>query len=107
MLLYRKHDCSQQTFYRQLKDLVDANDVDIIAGDFNLKPNAQLDSILSLFDQLVSEPTHLGGSILDHVYVKASFRIQCNVSVSIERIFFSDHESVRININEKEITMTV
>ena len=47
--------------------------VDIILGDFNInvlgKPVATLSSALTNFIQIVKEPTHLSGSLIDHVYI--------------------------------------
>jgi len=63
-------------------------------GDFNLKRNEQLDHILSEYKQLVTEPTQIAGSILDHVYVKNSF--QYLVTLLIESVFFTDHEVINI-----------
>jgi len=68
-------------------------------GDFNIKPNKQLGQILSEYKQLVTEPTHIAGSILDHVYVKRSF--QYHVSLVIESVFFTDHEAINIKIGQK------
>ena len=100
LLLYRKNDWPTRTFYETLRYHIIANEIDIVAGDFNLKPNEQLNYILEAYDQLVSEPTHIGGSIIDHVYVKSSFRWNYDVTVSIKTVFFSDHEAIRISIKK-------
>ena len=42
---------------------------------------------------LVSEPTHLDGALLDHVYVADSFSGQ-KTTVVIKNIYFSDHDAV-------------
>ena len=70
-------------------------------GDFNLKPNDQLGSLLDEYSQLVTEPTHLTGSILDHVYVKKSFLSLYDVNVFVQSVFFTDHEAVSVRIGEK------
>ena len=101
LLLYRKSDWEIRTFYELIHYLSTANDIDFIMGDFNLKPNEQLDQTLSEYKQLVTEPTQIAGSILDHVYVKRSF--QYHVSLFIESVFFTDHEAVNVRVGQKII----
>ena len=64
-----------------------------------MKPNLELDTIYQSYDQCVLEPTHIGGSILDHVYIKRSVRSHYDVKVSLCRVFFSDHEAINIVLN--------
>ena len=59
LLLYRKSDWAITGFYELLHYLSIANKIDFIMGDFNLKPNDQLGSLLDEYSQLVTEPTHL------------------------------------------------
>ena len=101
LLLYRKSDWKIRTFYELIHYLSTANDIDFIMGDFNLKPNEQLDQVLSEYKQLVTESTHIGGSILDHIYVKKSFLSKYNVCMFIESVFFTDHEAVSVRIGER------
>ena len=102
MLLYRKNDCPLNTFYEMIHEVNLYYEVDIIAGDFNVKPNGQLNAIFQLYDQCVLEPTHLSGAVLDHVYVKKCLRLHYNVIVSVKRIFFSDHEAINIVLERKD-----
>ena len=95
LLVYRKHDSTPNSFNEVLQYLITAHEIDIVTGDFNMKPTLQLDTVQS-YDQCVLEPTHLGGSILDHVYVKRSVRNHYNIKVSLCHVFFSDHEAINI-----------
>lgn len=101
LLLYGKSEWEIRTFYEFVQYLSIANEVDFIMGDFNLKPNVQLDRILSEYNQLVTEPTHIAGSMLDHAYVKKSFLSKYDVKLFVKSVFFTDHEAIDIRIGQK------
>lgn len=101
LLLYRKKDFPVREFLEALRYLTLSMNIDIVAGDVNLKPNAMLDQTLNEYEQVVSEPTHLGWSILDHVYIKKLLLAQLIVLVDVKSLFFSDHEAVRISMARK------
>ena len=45
---------------------------------------------------IVSDPTHLSGSLLDHIYVKTIFlNTVTDLQCIVKGIFFSDHDSVK------------
>ena len=46
--------------------------------------------------QLVEFPTHISGSMLDHVYVKRSFLEGYEVEIAVLNTYFSDHDAVRL-----------
>ena len=77
---------------------------DVVVGDFNtnaFKENEGLNSIFEDYHLIVSEPTHLAGSLLDHVYIKKPlldlFFIDCNV----ETLYFTDHDACRLVMKNK------
>ena len=76
LLLYRKNNTSVHEFYDLLRYLTSVYDIDLIVGDFNLKPNENLRNILNLYYQLIETPTFISGSILDQVYVKKSLLLR-------------------------------
>ena len=52
------------------------NDINIILGDFNIdgyKENTDLKILLEQYTMIVNDPTHISGSLLDHIYVKQHF----------------------------------
>lgn len=75
--------------------------VDIIIGDFNLKPDQLPNESFVNFEQIVLEPTHLRGAILDQAYIHKKLKKTFNFNVNIKSIFFSDHEAVRISLQRK------
>ena len=96
LLLYRKNNTSVHEFYDLLRFLTSVYDIDLIVGDFNLKPNENLRNILNLYYQLIETPTFISGSILDQVYVKKSLFSKYIIKADIESVFFSQHDSVKI-----------
>ena len=72
-------------------------------GDFNnnafcTDSHTSLKHILSDYNILVFEPTHLDGGLLDHVYVSNSFCVNIATTVVIKNIYFSDHDAVKLQI---------
>ena len=74
-----------------------------IVGDFNLNfmrdPQDQIiKKILSNgFKQIVSEPTHIAGSLLDHVYVK---RVLHEPKIALNFLYYSDHAAVSVFLKD-------
>ena len=68
--------------------------VDIILGDFNInvlgKPVAKLSSALGNFIQIVKEPTHLSGSLIDHVYIHQDLLGNVNAEVQNSDAYFRE-----------------
>ena len=66
-----------------------------------------LQRVLSNYTQVVKEPTHLSGSLLDHVYVKNSILQEYCVSTSMINLYFSDHDAVQLTISNRNIDFNV
>ena len=61
-------------FFRKL---VASEQVDIVLGNFNiealdLEQSIFFNNLLTVYNMVVDEPTHLGGSLIDQVYVRIS-----------------------------------
>ena len=72
ILLYCSPNSSITLFYESLREIVCPElHVDIILGDFNIdifnEPSNTL-NILSDYELIVKEATHISGSLIDHVY---------------------------------------
>ena len=78
--------------------------MDIIAGDFSydlLKvPQNKFLDIFTDHVQMVNKTTHISGCLIDHVYIKKALMEEFFTSVTVENIYFSDHDAVRI-VTEK------
>ena len=73
-----------------LKCLQATNSIDIIAGDFNydlLKvPQNKFLDISTNHVQMVNKPTHISGSLTDHVYIKKALMEEFFTNVTVENI---------------------
>ena len=101
LLLYRKSSITNNDFYymiRHMNSIVD-NDITIILGNFNIdayKENTDLKLLLEQYTMIVNDPTHLSGSLLDHIYVKTTFLNNVtDWQCIVKGIFISDHDSVK------------
>ena len=72
----------------------------IVTGDFNFTPdksNLLSQQLKTLnFSQLIQEPTHKEGNIIDHIHVSPILK-DCTSS-HLEYVYFSDHQGVCVNI---------
>ena len=97
------------TFYDYLYYVIEAKEVDIIVGDFNIDAcsKSRLPQIWSEYVQLVEFPTHVTGSTLDHAYVKKTLLEDCQVEIAVLNTYFSDHDAVRVKISMKDIDFII
>ena len=66
LLLYKKHALNETLLYSWLLEFVSSHNIDNFWGAF--EGTTRLLHILSNYVQIVSNSTHLSGSLLDHVY---------------------------------------
>ena len=50
------------------------------------------------FEQLIENPTHIGGNIIDHVYVNSQMK-ELNVQILQKPVPYSDHYALYVKIN--------
>ena len=48
--------------------------------------------------QTVNKPTHISGSLIDHIYIQKTFMTEFFTNAIVEEIYFSDHDALRIAI---------
>ena len=104
MLVYRKQSMHMQEFFQMLQYLLATNSIDITAGEFNydllkVSQNKFLD-IFTDHVQMVNKPTHIYGSLIDHVCIKKALMEEFFTNVTVENIYFSD---VRITIQKNYV----
>ena len=106
LLLYRKNSLGKAKFVEALTYFVRSRDPDIILGDFNIdhfhKEEKTLSFLMDDYEQIVNRPTHISGSLLDHVYIKKILFETFNVSCTVEAVYFSDHDAVKIVLSKLE-----
>ena len=64
-----------------------------------MSENKLLD-ILTDHVQIINELPHISGSLVDHVYIKKSLMEEFFTNVTVESIYFSNHDAVRIIIEK-------
>ena len=107
MLVYRKQFLGMQEFSQLMQYLLAANSIDIIAGDFNYNLLKVIkNKLLDIFTdhvQMVNKPTHISGLLIDHVYIKKTLMEEFSTSVTVENIYFSDHDALRTVIKKNAV----
>lgn len=80
--------------------------MEIIMGDFNIiavGQEFQTSQILSDYVQIVTEPTHISRSLLDHIYIhKHILDSKDDVDFSVTTVHFSDHDAVKFTLHYQE-----
>ena len=100
--VYRSQECSTQVFQDKLNYVVDPSRPTIVCGDTNIdisrdRGNSFVEFMENLgLAQLVTQPTHSRGGLLDHVWVTAD--LTDRVKVTQTAVYFSDHEILTITI---------
>ena len=96
-----------QYFCQMLQYLLATNYINIIAGDLNYDIlKVSQNNFLDIFAdpvEMVNKPTHISGSLINHVYIKKAFMAEFFTNVTVENIYFSDHDAVRITIEKKYV----
>ena len=49
---------------------------------------------------MVNKPTHISGCFIDHVHIKKVLMAEFFTNLTIENIYFSDHDAARITIEK-------
>ena len=104
LLLYRSPNSSVTLFFDRLREIVHPElHIDITFGDFKLNmfndSDDALKNILSSFELVINEATHISGSLIDHVYISKSFLQKIHLeNVIFSDASFSDHEAVKFRI---------
>ena len=98
--VYRSPSSSQVNFVNYLIDIFQKNNIDILLGDFNINDihYALLNMTLQRFQMIVTEPTHVCGGLIDHVYLGNSFMKNKQASSLMRSIYFSDHDAFKCKI---------
>ena len=99
LLVYRKNSLPTDLFIYLIQHFMSRteNDIDVILGDFNInafKTPSSLSNLLCDYDQVVQEPTHISGTLIDHVYIKKSLFDILDIRCIVKNTYFSDHDAV-------------
>ena len=90
-----------------LEYLLATNSIDAIAGDFNfdiLKVSEnKLSDIFTHHVQTVNKQTRISGILIEHGYIKKILMEEFFTNATVENIYFSDHDTVRIEIEKNAV----
>ena len=101
-----------EEFFKMLQYLQAINSIDIIAGNlisYDLLKVSE-DTFLDIFTdhvEIINKPTHISGSLIDDVYIKKTLMEKFFTNESVENIYFSDHDAVRIVIEKNAVDDTI
>ena len=101
-----------EEFFKMLQYLQAINPIDIIAGNlisYDLLKVSE-DTFLDIFTdhvEIINKPTHISGSLIDDVYIKKTLMEKFFTNESVENIYFSDHDAVRIVIEKNAVDDTI
>ena len=56
---------------------------------------------------MANKPTHIFGSLIDHVYISRVWMEEFFKNVTVENIYFSDHDAVRIVIKNDSVDFQI
>ena len=104
MLVYKKQSIHMQEFFQMFQYLLATHSIDIITGYFNYDLLKVLQNkVFDIFRnhvQMVNKPNHISGSLIDHVYIKQTLTEEVFTNLTVENIYFSNYDSVRIEIQK-------
>ena len=98
--VYRFSDSSDvEEFTNKVKAYINFTKPTIVLGDFNIDLLKLPENIFSQnlkecgFKQLVHQPTHISGGLIDHVYAYLPNGEQCEL-FKIHPLYYSDHDAI-------------
>ena len=106
--VYRSSDSvksSQINFLIDLRGMISEHKKTLILGDFNCnafcsKQNFILEELETWnFTQILREPTHIQGGLIDHCYVSKNIPM-ITVSCNQKSVYYTDHDIIDIRIKE-------
>lgn len=98
-MLYRKQAWKLPSFFEALIELTYRENPHIILGDFNInayQQNDHLSEVLGNYTLINDQPTHISGSLIDHMYIRHNFLTEVDVEVLTHCVYFSDHDAVKM-----------
>ena len=104
IFVYFSKNASPSEYIKDFATLTGACDSPtIIMGDVNFNYSQddhpfEVFMISKGFTQLVKKPTHLGGNIIDHIYLNKPMEAM-GVKVYHHPVYFSDHDKIIVKIN--------
>ena len=106
--VYRSSDSSRSNridFLSDMRTLISTKNKTLILGDFNINAlcpdqNCILRELENWnFKQLVQNPTHIQGGVIDHCYLSNNLPLG-SISISQKSVYYTDHDIIEVTIND-------
>ena len=110
--LYRSVQGNSTELLEFIKNMINKDKATIISGDFNICYNTHKSNKITKFletngfAQLVKEPTHIQGRLIDHLYFKSGEKICANPSIYRYSPYYSDHDALCVTVSRFQTELT-
>ena len=100
MLLYRKQTMNRDEFLYCVTHAQEQfhESIHFILGDLNINalvnPDNYIARYLTDYKLVNNEPTHISGSLIDHIYVHKSVHDTFDIKAVLHSVYYSDHDTV-------------
>ena len=104
LLVYRKIAMEKELFSNTLGYLMISAKRNIVLGDFNFsyKNDLPISSLMQKFNfwQLVGEPTHIRGGLIDQIYISKDFSVLSHLKAQVLSVYYSDHDAIEVTTDK-------
>ena len=103
--VYRSQNCPYDQLNDGIKKLLTADKSSLVVGDFNFCYKDKVTSTKRFleenhFVQLIQEPTHIDGHILDQAYLLYDKR-RLDINTKVDSKYYSDHRGLSVTLRRK------
>ena len=101
IVLYKSKQESPENLIQAIEMMTQSSDAALVLGDFNYCYNIDSKNAITKymkdrqFKQLIAEPTHIEGNLLDQAHLR-DIRKELTVTSEVHGKYFTDHKSLNI-----------
>ena len=112
VVLYRSQHGSHKNLTEALETLIDREKPFLVIGDFNFcfldDSTNQTKRYLkeNFFSQLVNEPTHIDGNLIDQAHVRDTKNVN-KYSIELHSKYYTDHKGMAVLIKSKYLVQGI
>ena len=103
--IYRSVKGDQKNIADQLKRMINPNKTSLVLGDFNLCYKENKSNVITKtledqlnFNQYVTNPTHIAGRLIDHVYISLRDPHFHAPVIHQRSLYYSDHDNILVTL---------
>ena len=104
--LYRSQQGTHGNLTKAIETMMQYNNATLVIGDFNYCYTSDLTNVTTKymkerkFRQLITEPTHIEGNLLDQAYLR-DMKGQLTVTADVHGKYYTDHKSLNIILKQR------